>query len=108
MLKIGFGSRVKPKMFGYKPRYYDADKEELLERVKKYQATDDESMDVDKLKNRIRSGLRMKFSGESTERTNYEKQSNIRLIIIITALALASYVIMSSNKIIALIEGFSK
>jgi len=31
MIKIGFGNRVKPKAFGFVPRYYDPAKEELEE-----------------------------------------------------------------------------
>ena len=32
MIKIGFGKRVKPKSFGFIPRFYDPVKEELKEK----------------------------------------------------------------------------
>ena len=64
MIKIGFGNRVKPKSFGFVPRYYDPAKEELEERIKKYKPTEDTSDNVENMKNRIKSGLRLKHYGE--------------------------------------------
>ena len=108
MIKIGFGNRVKPKSFGFVPRYYDPAKEELEERIKKYKQSEDTSDNVENMKNRIKTGLRMKHYGDPGVRTSAVRQPNIRLLFIICALGLAAYILMSSNKIIALIEAFSK
>lgn len=108
MIKIGFGNRVKPKSFGFVPRYYDPAKEELEERLKKYKQSEDTSDNVENMKNRIKTGLRMKHYGNPGVRTSAVRKSNIRLLFIICVLGLAAYVLMSSNKIIALIEAFSK
>ena len=108
MIKIGFGNRVKPKSFGFVPRYYDPAKDELDERIKKYKQSEDTSDNVENMKNRIKTGLRMKHYGDPGVKTSAVRQSNIRLLFIICALGLAAYVLMSSNKIIALIEAFSK
>lgn len=108
MLKLGFGGKVKPKMFDYKPRYYDTAKEELQEKIKKYQNTGDAASNAENLKSRIKTGLRMKYYGDPSTRSKAVRQSNLRLIYIIAVLALAGYIIMSSNKIISLMETFSK
>ena len=108
MIKIGFGNRVKPKSFGFVPRYYDPAKEELEERIKMYKPSEGTSDSVENMKNRIKTGLRMKHYGDPGVRTSAVRQSNIRLLFIICVLGLAAYVLMSSNKIIALIEAFSK
>ncbi|MBK8052744.1 MAG: hypothetical protein IPK35_05570 [Saprospiraceae bacterium] len=108
MIKIGFGGKAKPKSFDYKPRYYDEAKEELQERIKKYSPAEDSELSVENMKNRVKSGLRMKSYGDQNTRAKAERQSNIRLLLIIGVLLLAIYVIMSSNKIVTLLESFSK
>lgn len=108
MIKIGFGNRVRPKSFGFVPRFYDPVKEELEERIKKYNDSDDRSDNVENMKNRIKTGLRMKQYGDPSVRSSAVRQSNIRLLFIVCVLGMAAYVLMSSNKIIALIEAFSK
>jgi hypothetical protein len=70
MIKIGFGNRVKPKSFGFVPRYYDPAKEELEERIKKYKPTEDTSDNVENMKNRIKSGLRLKHYGDPGVRSS--------------------------------------
>lgn len=108
MLKLGFGGKVKPKIFDFKPRYYDPVKEELEERIKKYQDTEDGASNVENLKSRIKTGLRMKSYGDPNTRASAIRQSNMRLLYIIAVLVIAGYIIMSSNKIISLLETFSK
>jgi len=108
MIKIGFGNRIKPKAFGFIPRYYDPVKEELEERIKKYKTSAVPVDDVENMKNRIKSGLRMKHYGDPSARSSAARKSNIRLFYIICVLVFAAYILMSSNKIISMIEAFSK
>lgn len=108
MIKIGFGKRVKPKSFGFIPRFYDPVKEELNERLAKYQETDDASVQVDQLKSRIKSGLRQKFYGDPNIRSNVERQSNIRLLFIIITLFLISYVILKSDRFLSMLDVFTQ
>lgn len=108
MIKIGFGNRVKPKIFGFIPRFYDPVKEELEERIKKYHTTDDPDNDIENIKKRIKSGLRMKHYGDPSARSSAARKSNLRLFYIICVLVFAAYILMSSNKIISMIEAFSK
>lgn len=108
MIKIGFGKRVKPKSFGFIPRFYDPVKEELNERLAKYQETDDASVQVDQLKSRIKSGMRQKFYGDPNIRSNVERQSNIRLLFIIITLFLISYVILKSDRFLSMLDVFTQ
>ena len=108
MIKIGFGKRVKPKSFGFIPRFYDPVKEELNERLAKYQETDDASVQVEQLKSRIKSGMRQKFYGDPNIRSNVERQSNIRLLFIIITLFLISYVILKSDRFLTMLDVFTQ
>lgn len=108
MLKIGFGKGIKPRTFDYVPRFYDPAKEELQERLKKYQSTENAEDTLDSLKGRIRTGMRMKHYGEASSRSALTKKSNIRLMYIIFVLLFACYILMSSNKIVSLMEAFTQ
>ncbi len=108
MIKIGFGKRVKPKSFGFIPRFYDPVKEERNERLAKYQETDDASVQVDQVKNRIKSGMRQKFYGDPNIRSNVERRSNIRLLFIIITLFLISYVILKSDRFLTMLDVFTQ
>ena len=108
MIKIGFGKRVKPKSFGFIPRFYDPVKEERNERLAKYQETDNASVQVDQLKNRIKSGIRQKFYGDPNIRSNVERRSNIRLLFIIITLFLISYVILKSDRFLTMLDVFTQ
>jgi hypothetical protein len=105
MIKIGFGRGIKPRNFDYKPRFYDPIKEEREERLKKYREASTQEGEIENLKDRIRTGIRVK-QGVSSKSEN--KNSNIRLLMIIIILGMMSYVLLSSNKVIGLIEAFSR
>jgi len=108
MLKIGFGKSIKPRTFDYVPRFFDPVKEELQEKIRKYEKAEHQEDDLINLKNRIRTGMRMKYNGDASSRSAQVTKSNIRLLFIIIVLGMACYLLMSSNKIISLIEAFSK
>ncbi|MFZ1750539.1 MAG: hypothetical protein WAU01_10115 [Saprospiraceae bacterium] len=108
MFKLGFGKRPKPRTFGFIPRYYDPDKEELEERLNKYKTTGDEAKDIDNMKSRIKSGMRLKYYGDANYKSSLVRRSNFRLIYIIVILLFLGYLLMTSNKFLALIEAFSK
>lgn len=107
MLKIGFGSRIKPREFGFKPRFYDPVKEELEQRLNSYR-DDRESDNINSVKDRIRRGLKSRSRSDSSELKSQQTQrSNIRLIFIIIFLFFLSYLLLSSNKVLKLIESLS-
>lgn len=101
---IGFGKRPKPRKFDFIPRYYDAQKEELQERIGKF---NEELSDEEKAKHRIKAGIRNRYYGDQDYRSAEVKKSNIRLIIIIMVLCFISYLILKSDRLIRILETFS-
>jgi len=107
MLKFGFGSRFKHRSFDYIPRYYDPVKEELKERLSQYRDGTTDSTDPDIIKERIKSGLRMKYRGDIGMKNQETKKSNYRLFSIIVILFILTYLIIQSDKFIAILEAFT-
>jgi hypothetical protein len=57
-MKIVAFKTSKPKQFNYKPLYYDQQKEEMEERLKKYSET--ENSDINRFRSKIRETWRVK------------------------------------------------
>jgi hypothetical protein len=102
---FGFGSRVKPKPFGYKPRYYDPDKEEMQARMAKYKK---EGSSLDNMKDRISIGLRRRAGKDADNMYQREsRKSNIRVLIILGLLIFSTYMILKSDVILRMLEAFT-
>lgn len=101
---FGFGKRPKPRRFDYIPRYYDEAKEELQNRLDKY----DESISKEEMaKHRIRSGLRNKYYADPAYRKGQVNKSNLRLVYIIIILFFVTYLIIKSERFVRIIESLS-
>jgi hypothetical protein len=98
---ISFNKTPKHQRFNYIPRYYDADKEDLDERVRLAKG---EAGDADLAKSRIRSGFKRRSRAGSTSNS---AKSAIRLFLIIAILVLFTYMILTSDSILNLIESFA-
>lgn len=98
---ISFNKTPKHQRFNYIPRYYDADKEDLDERVRLAKG---EAGDADLAKSRIRSGFKRRSRAGSTSTS---AKSAIRLFLIIAILVLFTYMILTSDSILRLIESFA-
>jgi hypothetical protein len=83
-MKIVAFKTTKPKQFNYKPLYYDKQKEEMEERLKKY--SEPEKPDVNRLRSKIRQTWRVK------EKKNY-KLSRMTLYIYLAGAILLIYFI---------------
>jgi len=91
----GFNKMAKHRRFDFIPRYYDADKEELQNRIKKY---DEENLDQAELaKNRIRSGLRTKYRVDEGYKNAQKSKSNRMLFYVIISLVLITIIILRSD-----------
>lgn len=101
MLKFGFGGKIKPRRFDFIPRYYDEAKDDLESRIEKY---DGEQKEQEKVKQRIKSGIRSKYNGDASYRSRESRKSNIRLLYVIIVLVFVTYMILKSDKIVQLIE----
>lgn len=98
---MGFlGNNRKPKPFGFIPRFYDEQKEELEKRMKSIDNPDD----IDMAKDRIKSGLRATYRGDAGYKKKQTKKANMRLLYIIVVLVLVSYMILRSTAITNFME----
>jgi len=100
-MKFGFGKRIQPRQFDYLPRFYDEEKEHREALISQYSGeTDDE----EKIKSRIRSGMRQKYNGDAAFRSLQTRNSNLRLVYIILILCVITYFIFKSDRISNFIE----
>ncbi len=104
MSLFGFNKRFKHRKFDYIPQHYDADKEALEERLKKYS---DEGIDKAELaKQRIRSRMKSKQSVDPAFKRTMRRRSNRILIYVILILILVVYWIVNSNRFVKFLEYF--
>jgi len=80
-----------PKPFGFRPRFYDADKEERERRNRLIKA--ELRASVENPKAHFESKMRERWH-RSNSRVQHRSRSNFRLILIITALILVTYLIL--------------
>jgi len=105
---LSFGKRPKHRSFDYIPRYYDPEKEEMQQRLKRYKQTESQANvgDAELAKQRIRGGFRRnsRASSEATKIAN--RRSNLRLLMIIAILLLVTFYFINNYlpKIVAAIE----
>jgi len=104
---LSFGKRPKHRSFGYIPRYYDPEKEELQQRLNLYKQSElPADGNTELAKQRIRGSFRRnsRASSEATKIAN--KKSNMRLLMIIATLLLITYYFINNYlpKIVQAIE----
>jgi len=86
---FSFFKRPLHQKFDYKPRFYDADKEEREARWAKYS---DDDRKVDHMRSRISAGFRSKSKGANS-RAAY--RSNIRLVVILILLVVLTFIFLN-------------
>ncbi len=84
-MKITFFKTQKPKIFKYRPLYYNEQKEEL-DKIKKAVQDESDATSAD----RVRVQLQRSWSNRSDRRRN-SKVSTLKLLIYLVALILAIY-----------------
>ncbi|MEM9887716.1 MAG: hypothetical protein AAF849_17610 [Bacteroidota bacterium] len=105
MAGLRFFRTPKPQRFEYKPRYYDESKEELKDRIRSAEQSNEYS--AEGAKQRISGGFRRKTSGYKANkgyRSQQVKRSNFRLFIIIAVLFMVGYLLFTAN--FRVLEGF--
>ncbi len=93
MALLRFFKRPKHQQYEYKPRFWDPKKEELAERLK--QIEDMQGDGAEALKARLSSGLRRGYAKDQSIRKTQGMRSNMMLLIIIVALVLVSYLVLT-------------
>ena len=105
---LSFGKRPKHRSFGYIPRYYDPEKEELDRRFKHYRKPDGNVGvdDTELSKERIRGSFRRNSRASSEAIKIAKRRSNMRLLMIIATLLLITYYFINNYlpKIVEAIE----
>lgn len=92
MIKLFNTIKREPKVFGYKPLYYDADQEELEKRI---QARKEQGVSAgDAMKFRMRQDFNRHKRGQVAQQRSYSKRSSFRLLLIIIALSIMSYFVL--------------
>ena len=92
--RIQFIKVNRHKKYNYTPRYYDERKERLQGLIDKYKESDEE-IDKNSAEYRARMKQRIEQSWEMNSATaSNARSANIRLIIILAALLLATYFIL--------------
>ena len=86
---IRFGKKIENRQFDYIPRFYDPDKEELEQRLKRYNASPG---DTDLAKVRIKGGFRRAYRTDNSYTSNSQKRSNRILMVTLIGLVALSYV----------------
>lgn len=99
----GLGKVPKHRKFDYVPRFYDAEKEELEKRLKRYSGDND---DKSLMKERITHGFRQGYLGDDNYRKSLAKKSNLRLLYIVVILVLITYMFLTSDKLSIIVEQF--
>jgi len=84
----------KPKSYQYKPRYYDANKEDLENRLQKARSSSDPD-NPEAMKERISRGFKQKFRQDQKFRKKQTKNSNIRLAVTIVILFFLTYILLT-------------
>lgn len=85
----------KPQPFGFKPRYWDEEKEDLESRLRKWQDTGTESPEA--VKRRIASGLKKRYSSSSFGNRDFVRRSNLLLILVLAGLLLLAYLFLTES-----------
>jgi hypothetical protein len=92
MVLISFFKLPKPKQFNYEPLYYDERKEQLQERIRNIEIEMGKNPEGGTVEIKRTLG-RGSFAKYRTIRRKHQRQSSIRLIIIIAVLFLIIYLL---------------
>jgi len=101
MMKFGWGGKLKPRRFDFIPRYYDEIKDNLETRFGKQ---DSEEGKEERLKERIKFGMRQNYYADSSFRAKEVRKSNLRLLYVFIVLIFVSYLVLKSDKITQLFQ----
>lgn len=99
-MRMVFFRRPKPKQFGYKPMYYDAEKEELVERRKEL-----EGISAGDPRARLKADIRRKWKRDDQKNVS-STYSGVRIIIYLFIIVLSVYFIFFTDFIQGIFQIF--
>lgn len=101
---FGKDKRHKPRGFDYIPRYYDAEKEERENLLRRYRNDGNDNVDAEVLKDRVRLGLKSRYGSQPGLARRAGKKTNLRVLMIIVLLAFISYLFIRTGSTFENIE----
>ncbi len=87
-----FVKNIEPRRFTYETRFYDAEKEDLENRLARLKNS--QGKDVDAMKLRIADGLKMRHSGNREWKSKLTRRSNMRLVLILGILMIMVLILL--------------
>jgi hypothetical protein len=101
MLSFGWGPKFKHRTFDYTPRFYDPEKEAFQERLRMLEEKYGEKTDhnAEKMKFRIRQGLRSKQHVDPGVRKQAARTAALRRMVLVGILLILVFIILQSDKI---------
>ena len=93
MFKFFNTTKFKPREFGYKPRFYDAEKEEFELRIKNKESG---NLKGELTKSRLHKEFGNLKSGNDKKKGRGFSSSSFRLVLIIIILGIASYLVLDN------------
>lgn len=88
-MKFSFFDLPKPKRFNYKPRYYNAQKDELEQRIKAHELSKEQTEEE-----RLRIKMKNDWERELSKRKVTTKSNRMTLWIMIALVALILYILL--------------
>lgn len=108
MALFNSSKRLRPRGFEYIPRYYDPAREEMDNILRKYKNKGESETTAEEMKQRIRTGLRTRSSSPPGVYRKAQRQSSIRLILIIAFLLTVVFLLLKSEKTLNILDGISQ
>lgn len=100
MAAFRFTKVPKPNRFEYKTRFYNPEKEELQQKLRRIEKLEKGEYTSEEAKTRIQSTFKRRTGRTQVDRSfrsNQARRSNIMLLAIIIILALAAYYLVNQN-----------
>ena len=110
MLSFGWGPKFKQRTFDYTPRFYDPEKEAFQERLRMLEEKygDKTDIDAERMKFRIKQGLRSKGHVEPGVRKQAAKAAALRRLVLVILLVSLVFLVLQSDKIEKILQLFIK
>ena len=110
MLSFGWGPKFKHRTFDYTPRFYDPEKEAFQERLRMLEEKygDKTDLDAERMKFRIKQGLRSKNQADPGVRKQAAKTAALRRMILVIVLLSIVFLVLQSDKIEKILQLFIK
>lgn len=93
MALIKFSRLPKHKRYEYIPRYWNPDKEELHDRIRRIEEA--KQGGVEAMRDRVQMGLRRTYTRDNSMRKRETMRSNIALLIIVVTLIAITYAFLT-------------